>query len=78
MLVFKPLNLNILLSAEFKIPELIEQYRIQKYSPEHVLSSNTLNLLQSLECEVREVQLFSSSPVQDSIVVLKVTEVIKD
>jgi hypothetical protein len=65
MLRFKPLNLNISLNPEFKIPELTEQYRIQKYSPDHVLSRDTLNLLQSLDCEVREIQLFSSMPMQN-------------
>ena len=64
MLVFKPLSLSIFLNSEFKIPELAEKYRIQRYSPDQVLSNKTLNLLQSLNCEVREVQLFSSNPMQ--------------
>lgn len=64
MLVFKPLNLQISLSSKFKIPELAEKYRIQRYSPNQVLSNETLNLLQLLDCEVREVQLFSSNPME--------------
>lgn len=54
-------RLNIVLSKDFVVPHLVDNYTINTFQPD-ILDQETLSQLLILGLEVREVQLFSASP----------------